>query len=411
MAVLVALPLIFWVVTREFSSRAVSRCGLAVASAALLLSAAVAYDHWTYEHDPRWHGFRSFNQLRGQFHDGRWTYYTAETARHFSKVGWSENDHAMIANWFSDDPVLYDRENLSRILQSHPWKAGHSTASLSWQAFRTIAQNRSVLSVLLVLPFVLTVVTVGRQARLAVAGSALAAVALLALVTWNKKLPPERVYFPLMTFPLSVTLLSFAWKNSSSSLNRGEALANDNVELSRAPAIWQRQPRPTRLVLALLVIGTVMGLYRQGRQSVRVHGARGKLQSFLNELRPAEHKLIVSWEAALPYELVSPLDSLDSWCMPLLSLAWTQRTPWHEEIKRQFGISNIAQAICQRDDIVLVATPLHRELFAVFAKEHFQSDVEFVPLMEVGQKFVAGRFRQRGQVNDQANTPADRSRY
>ncbi len=399
MALLVASPVALLLVC-QFSRRALLPCGLAVASAAVLVAAAVAYDHGAYEHDPRWAGFRSLNQLRGQFHDGRWTSYTPQTAHLFSQVGWSENDHAMIANWFSDDPVLYDRANLTRILESYPWQAAHRTAGLWWDAFRSIARNRSVLSVLLALPFVLAVVAGGRRGRWAIAASALAALALTVFVIWNKKVPPERVFFPLLSFPLSVALLSFAWRSGTTSSGDVHDPADGNGESGHAPLAWQPRRQPTRVVVVLLVVALVMGVYRQCRQSVLVHWGRGELQSFRDDLRPADHKLYVSWEAGLPYQFVSPLDSLESWRIPLLSIAWTQRTPFHEEVKRQFGISSIAQAMCQRDDIVVVAPPLHRELFATFAKEHFQSEVEFVPLKQYGERFVPGHFRPMAQIGD-----------
>ena len=102
----------------------------------------------------------------------------------------------------------------------------------------------------------------------------------------------------------------------------------------------------------------------------------------------------MSWEAALPYEVLSPLDNLDALSrVPLVSMAWMVRTPWHEETKRRCGISELARALVERDDIVLVATPTHRSLFETFAQEHFQQQVAFVPLAEVGKKFVAGRFQ------------------
>ena len=80
---------------------------------------------------------------------------------------------------------------------------------------------------------------------------------------------------------------------------------------------------------------------------------------------------------------------------PLLTLSWTQRTPWHEAIKQQFGISDVARALCVRDDIVLVATPLHRSFFATFAKEHFDADITFAASRQISDTFVVGSFHQQ----------------
>jgi hypothetical protein len=114
----------------------------------------------------------------------------------------------------------------------------------------------------------------------------------------------------------------------------------------------------------------------------------------------------------MPFELVSPLDSLRAWSpLSLVSLTWTQRTPWHEEMNRRFGVSCLARALCEREDVVLIATPRHRSLFATFAKQHFSEDIEFVESNRVGQKFVAGHFQRRLNPGDTtARSPAAQPR-
>jgi hypothetical protein len=128
------------------------------------------------------------------------------------------------------------------------------------------------------------------------------------------------------------------------------------------------------------------------------------LQAFLADLRDSGHDLYVCWESAMPFELVSPLDNFQSWSqMPLVNLAWTQRTPWQEDVKRRFGISSLAQAMCDRQDIVLVATPEHRSLFTTFAREHVNADIEFVSATTAGEKLVAGRFQRRATLPENAS--------
>jgi hypothetical protein len=406
MAVLVAIPVAILFLNKSWRQPILS-CGIAMAAAAALVVAAVSYDHWVYEQDPSWRGFRELNQIRGKFHDVRWTSYTPETAPIFSKVGWSENDHAMIANWFSDDPVLYSRENLSTIVDAYPWSSARRTAEVWWQAFRTIAQNRAVMSLLLVLPFVLTQVRV-RSAQWAIVGSVLAALALLGLVTWSQKVPPERVYLPLLSFPLSVALLSFAWPNEKTSPGRAWTSTEGKGKFRWLPISWQGRSLQTQVVVGLLVVAIVIGVDRQVRQSVRVGRSRVALESFLADARAANQKLYVSWEAALPYELSSPFDNLSSWSgIRLLSLAWSQRTPWAEEIKRQFGITNLARALCERYDIVLVSTPLHRSLFTTFAREHFNADIAFVPSRQISDSFVAGSFERQATPGNTADRRTD----
>jgi hypothetical protein len=403
MALLVAIPLGF-IAARQASRRSLVCCGAAVGVAAMLITLATAYDRASYENDPRWRGFLSFNQLRVKFNDYKWTSYTPQTAHLFSAVGWTQNDHEMIAHWFFDDPVLYSEARLRSILEAHPWKAERFTRDYLWQVCKAMLRDRSVLAVMLALPFFLAVIDRRRNAKRTLIGCAVAAVALVAFLTWNCKVLPARVYFPILSFPLAAALLfppGFAGAGSPRDKTKDSGESNG---LSTSGA---RQP-VARLVVVLLIVGIVMGVYHQCRRSVLVHEKRRALQTYFADMRRDDRKLYVSWEATLPFELVSPLDNLTSWSrLHLLSLAWTQRTPWQEEMKRRFGISNLAQAMCERDDIVLVATPIHRSLFVTFAKEHFQADVEFVPVASVGEKIEAGRFERRARHAETADKPSD----
>ncbi|MBI2823283.1 MAG: hypothetical protein HYX69_01180 [Planctomycetia bacterium] len=393
MAILVAVP-IAMVLARGIPRRLFVACGAATAAASIMIVAVTAYDRWCYERDPHWAGFRSYNQLRGKFHDDCWTAYTPETAAIFSRVGWSENDHAMIASWFSDDPELFNEANLRSIVEAYPWKSARLTSQFWSQAWREIGRNRSVVAVFLALPFVLAAAGAGWSGRRGIAVSMVTAVGLVAYLAWNKKIPPERVYFPLLSFPLSLLLLSSAWRPSWWQ-PRGAPLPADGFsKTDRAAPIWQPRQLAAWATVGLLAVGVAIGVHRQSLRSVRVNRARGELQAFLAELRPSGHEVYVCWAWTMPFELLSPWDNLQ-WCarMPLLTLVWTQGTPCQEDLKRQFGITRLAPAMYERDDVLLVATPKQQSSFVTFAKEHFGADVEFVPSKQVGARLVAGRFR------------------
>jgi hypothetical protein len=422
MALLVAAPLVLLHARRAWRA-VLGPCGMAAAVAAALIALTTAYDRHAYDRDPQWRGFFAYNQLRVKFNDYRWTNYSPQTAGAFAKVGWTKNDHDMIAHWFFDDPNLYSEENLRTVLASHPWKNERLTKNYYWQTCRGLLQNRSVWALLLVAPFFLSQVelrpngprslspkallgkpavaptfvasTVNRlftatsKAPWGLVGCCAAGVLLIVVLSLNTKVLPPRVYFPILSFPLAAALLlpirpvaDVAKKNARGAL--------------RSWFSWIEHSAKARLVVALLVTGTVMGVYRQARHSMVVRRDRAALQSLLAELRPSGRELFVCWEATMPFELLSPFDNLAGWSrIPLVNLVWTQRTPWQESIKRRFEIANLAEALCDRGDLVLVATPEHRSLFVTFAKEHFGADLEFVELASAGEKLVAGRFRQR----------------
>lgn len=404
MALVVAAPLAICL-ARYVSPRAWFPSARAAVFAAMLVAASAAYNRFEYKHDPRWGGFYAYNQLRCKFNDYRWTSYTPESAAAFSAAGWTENDHEMIANWFFDDPDLYSEAKLRSVLEAHPWKTARLTAEYFGQAARKLLQDRSVWAALLVLPFFLTSIDRGRNARRAILSCGIVAVASVLLLLLNNKLPPMRTYFPLLSFPVAAALLfagnagSFV-KRPHSTVKWPETKRGGVRDLFVA---WNVHSPWVRAAVVMLAVGVVMGTYRQGRRSMRVYRERAELQTFLDEAPSRGNLLYVCWEAAMPFELVSPLDSLRAWSpLSLVSLTWTQRTPWQEEMKRRFGVSSLAQALCERDDVVLIATPRHRSLFATFAKQHFSEDIEFVESNRVGQKFIAGHFQRRPRLGETA---------
>jgi hypothetical protein len=390
MAALVALPLGVFGIWRG-PRWALVPSAVAAGLAMVLVLAAATYHRVSYERDPQWSRFYAYNQLRCKFNDYGWTSYSPQTAQAFATVGWSANDHDMIARWFFDDPALYGEAQLRAVLDAYPWKTARLTSDYVAQMVRRPGQDRSVWAVMLVLPLFVAMVDDRGRARWAVGGCGVAAVALLVAIALNNKLPPMRTYFPLLSFPLSVVLLL-----PLRSLGGGMHAAAQGAEPKhrhRLLIAWRQQSRGMQAVLALLVVGTSMGVYRQCRLSIKTQRDRPALQSFLADARAENHKLYVCWEAALPFELVSPLDNLRGWSgVSLFNLTWTQRTPWQEATKRRFGIASLAQAMSERDDIVLVANPAHRAVFVTFVKEHFGNAVEFVRPKPFGDRFVAGRF-------------------
>jgi hypothetical protein len=406
MALLAAGPLVLLFV-QGASRRTLIPCGVAAIVAAVLVAGAVVHDRSAYEQDPQWQGYRALNRLRGNFHDSSFTYYAPETASVFARAGWSENDHAMIARWFSDDAGLYNSEKLTGIVSAYPWRASRDMSFLAWDALRDIGRNRTVLAVLLALPFVLMMIPRGEQARATVLASALATLPLLVLVVWLKKVPPERVYLPIVSFPLWAALVSFAWPFPTSENAASRFSVVEYVQSWWIWAAWRRLPTKFEIATTMLIAAVVMGDFHQVRQTMRVAKARAELKQFLSEVRSDGRKLCVMWEAALPLDLVSPLDTLDEWSdLPMLSIAWPQCTPWQEAIKRKFRISNLARALYERNDIILIATDDHRKLFQTFAQEHFGAQVEFVTFQRSGDQLVAGCFHRYGSAGDTAARPS-----
>jgi hypothetical protein len=333
MSALVATPLVA-LLAWHLPRRAVLVGATGAAAAGLLVTMAAWHHHQAYARDPAWSGFYTFNQLRCKFNDYQWTSYTPQTAGAFAAVGWSQIDHDMIARWFFDDPEIYSEANLRSVLDGYPWKSSRWTLGYFAEIPRRPLQDRAVWAVLLTLPFFF-MGRRDRQVRGMVVVCAVLALGLVMVIGLNNKVPPMRTYFPLLSFPLAVLLLCPS----------GARDGNDSSRASRAGVPgrhwllnqWLAQPHKVRVAIALLLVGACMGIYRQCRRSVRVHRERQALEAFAADARAQPHKLYVCWEAALPFELLSPLDSLSGWSgISLVNLTWTQRTVWQDAIKRRF---------------------------------------------------------------------------
>lgn len=398
MALMVAAPLGLWLAWRS-SWRAMAPAAVAACAAGLMLLAASVYDRNCYEDDPAWRGFARFNALRVKFNDYKWTSYTPRTAELFDSVGWSEADHAMIANWYYDDAELYSEQRLRQVVDGHSWKSDRLGLSFVWQASRGWLQDRSIVAVWLSLPIFLGLMRSDRSARRAVWISVGWSLALIVLLSWNTKILPARTYFPMLSFPLAVGMLFSVAGAMAPVTENGKEPGNTTRVFA--------QPR-LRLALVLLAIGLGMGVVRQASRSIKVNRERQSLISFLADWPDGGHRICVCWEAAMPYELISPLDNLAAWRdIPILNLTWTQRTMWQDEIKRRAGIDDLARALYVREDLLLVCTARHRQVFADFARQHFGAEVEFTPLVEHSEKFVAGHFRAKDSQGRTAVEPGE----
>src|SRR5699024_3272157 len=99
----------------------------AVVTAATVLCLAVGAQLGNaayYANDPAWRDFFAFNTARAHFNDFNRIQYSPETRAVFDAVRWSENDHAMIFNFFVDDENVYSLENLTAIINGRDWARG-----------------------------------------------------------------------------------------------------------------------------------------------------------------------------------------------------------------------------------------------------------------------------------------------
>jgi hypothetical protein len=404
-----ALCLMGWPWRREVVRVALAGGGVCLA----LVVLSAAYNNAYYARNPRWQAFLTYNKLRIKFNDYGWTRYTPETAAAFESVGWTENDHAMIQDWFYDDPELYSAAKLQRLLDSRPWM----TERLTGDYFRTCAlavlRDKSLWPMVLVLPLAFWGATRSRQNGLASVGTVAAALTLVTAVAIFNKTPPSRVYFPALTFPLSLLLLicrdRVTWPR-----RRWPALA---VRCFLSPNLWHRPAarallRPTLVhaIVIMAAVGIGMAASRQYRLSVKNQALRRELYLCLADLQPRDDQLYILWPTDFPLQALSPFDSLTSLNeMHLLLIGWPQGTPISTAMKRKFAIHSPVRALHERRDVCLLGDSTSHPLLREFARQHCGVEMDFVTARDGGHAFdLAGRFEPR--ADDEATTESAESK-
>jgi hypothetical protein len=229
------------------------------------------------------------------------------------------------------------------------------------------------------------------------------AVTLVLLVALLSKVPPMRVYFPVVSFPLSLVLLFIRPRLSAERIETVGAETQISTTLAPTSTSRWRIERPAsrggQLILALLVVGLFMGVHKQMRRSVISHRIQADLQAWIAGAKANCDKLHIVWGGALPVESISPLDSLDDWNeLRFLSLCWSTWAPWSEQTKRDRGFTRVAEALHQRDDLVLVACPYDVLICQQFVAEHHGVTVELIPSQAEQKVAQAGRLLPREQV-------------
>jgi len=356
-----AVCLVGWPFRRQLLAPAV-----AVAVCLAIVLALAAYNDAYYTRDPEWQDFFSYNKLRVKFNDYECITYLPHTAHVFDAVNWSENDYKMIAHWFYEDPVVYSEDRLRKAVDGHAWHSERLTASYWWSGAREILRDRSLWPAMLVFPLFVFCSVSSRAHRFAIISCLAAAAVLLVSMAALHKLPPNRVYFSVLTFPLLLLLL----------------MVRENVNL---PALRWPAKVPTRASLAtsalilLAVWGLGLGLARQYRGSHKMQLARSELHQLFAKLEPRDDRLYVVWAPGFPYQAISPFDNLRSFSnRHQLVLGWPQRTPVSEAMLRKFHIADLPVALYTRPDVVMVGLRNIHPFYSKYVEEHHGVNVRFV---------------------------------
>jgi hypothetical protein len=317
---------------------------LAVAAVTMSLE---AYDRAVYQSDPGWRSFRELNVVRARMVDYQAGAYSEATSSSYARLGWSENDAYLLANWFYPDPAVFPLDKMQAIVGEAP--APPLGSDRVWTRLREAFHRPALLPVLLMLPL-LCGAGPGRRSVAWTLG--LGVVLIVFLAVFLKA--PDHVVMPLVAFAAAVGLV-----------HPGEPARRSSAT-------------PGRLALALAIAAAALSLNLRHRDSVEAQSLSEELHESLARLDPRPDRLYAAWAGHFPYKGILPLESPSRLGpLRLYSLGWLQRSPIADRILGAFGISDLFAAWCERDDVFLIAERRAPYPLEVYGHERYGLEVRF----------------------------------
>jgi hypothetical protein len=323
-----------------------------------------------YARSPGWENFYAYNDLRGEFTDFERIKYSPVKGYGFHEAGWEEIDYWMIANWFFADRARFGMEKLQQIAAAAPRSQPPAFVDQSASIVRGLAGYPDLLRLMLAAICAAFLVGTGwRRFALPASLYALALGLILVLGVYFKL--PHRVAFPLFL----AALVGGALRPERYDEDISDGRSTDTKRLPDPDdremfGVHEAMRRAAGLAAACLVIWCLCGQVQTKASVARDHSG---MNAFVENLKPRSDQLFVLWREWFPVEkLVYPLESTrrfrDFRC---LWLSAQLPTPFTERRLREFGISDIYDALCKRPDVFLVAGDDLFNLFSRYVRRHY----------------------------------------
>ena len=338
--------------------------------------------HTYYERSPGWERFYSYNDLRADFIDRPKITWNESTQPLFQQIGWSQNDLAMMQNWFYLDPKVYSFQNLLFMSQNTPSLLQHKVVwGKLFDGLRRSFSSYGGIAALLLCVLLLT-----KGVRITQSFAVLALVwysSLFAGISIVERNPPLRVWL-VMLFGLYVMELVL-WCQVCERRPVGQS-ANTKQRLSNGILCF--------LGVALYTVCCWGVVKAVSEQSYAQQLAQKSLRDDLARLQPRADQLFVIWGRAFPYEgfqLPTQAEPVASE-MQLLGLGVGNHEPFVQNRLRTFGIDDLYQSFYTREDVFLIGTERINRLLVQYIQEHYQTRVEVRTVFQ-GMTFTVSKVR------------------
>jgi hypothetical protein len=333
------------------------RRALAVAAVLGMLLGSLHLFDLTWSKRRGWAAFASYNAVRGRLHGTSQLTNAVDAvdepamAALLHDLHWTADDLTLFAFWFFDDPTVYSKAHLERLLEVTQRSAFRAPLRAS---LHTVFDGRADLVGLVLVSAVVSVAAAARRRRrfawvVAQLGWALAVDIFVA----SRLRFPDRVAIPSMFAVTVSTVLCFG-------------LVVPDTETSTEPrgaAKGARAGRRARILLAgSLAIVAVPAFAARGPAALSRKN-RAAARRLSNQIEVLEHVdprgRFVAFGAAVDLASVDPLDARSGQrTARVLEMGWPTFSPLFVQRKHRFGISgDLLTALVRQEDLYLIAPP------------------------------------------------------
>jgi hypothetical protein len=377
LTLLVALPVVIVVLARR--DRAGRATTIAALVAILLGAGALRLrDRAVYARDPGWASFLELiHALSPLVNFGR-APYGPDTADLYARLGWSQNDAALLFSWYYAEPDVFPAERMRALVAAAAARRPVLDGAVAHRQLG-IAYDRDpapLWTMALVLPALICLQPRGGRRGLALVVTAVSAAAVVLGLALFGRAPPHVVQ-PAFAFVLCVAL----------------------ADLSAPGRPWPTAAAVVAGLLAMAGVGAGVESARADSEAARAGNAR--LRASIAALAPRPDRLYVAWSTAFPYRYVLPLEDTGYLKdLRLFSLGWPQRSPIADRMLRSFGASDLYEALLVRPDVLLIAQPGRLPLLERYGRERRGFEAQFTVESET-PSFVVYRGQAAGAATRQ----------
>jgi hypothetical protein len=342
-----ALAVVWW---PAFTPAERPRRRNAILAALLLALGLRVADRAAYALQPEWRAFLELNDQLRTLLDWRRLPYGPGTAGIYARAGFSENDAALLRTWFYADPSVFSTSRLGELVRAARAHVPEGGGPSPLARLQTAFQRDAFHPLALVFPVLAWLGGTTRRDAAALLAAALAAGTVAVWLAVSGR-APFHVLYPILAFPPAAALL----RVSAHGRRRGVAIVL--LALLAAPAAF-------------------VAARRAEAESADARARNRELRASLAALGTRSDRLVVAWAAAIPFESILPLEDagyLEG--LRLYSLGWPERSPVADRMLRAFAVDDLARALFDRKDVVLVTPSERLPLLETYARERMGRSV------------------------------------